>query len=474
MISTRRKAGTEPGLQTRYYRRPLPNQNRKGYTGMSRISKINHFLRYDIWRFNAADLGSRRSRFGYQVLRTLLLVIRGFTNKSLGDKAKSLTYSLIFTIIPLLAMVLAIAKGFGVQDVIERQLNNSFLGETNIVPVIMEMVQRYLETAQGGVFIGVGILILLWAVYSFFSSVESTFNHIWNVEKSRSVLRQAVTYIAILFLIPLMIIVSSGLVVYIQQALSSLHTGEVSAWHEQLHKGGIRMLQFGVCWLLFTWMYMAIPNTRVRLMSALIPGVLMGSAFQLLQMLSVYIIVLLGRTSIVYGAFASVPILLTWLQWTCLLIILGAELSFAIQNNEQFEYEHDLEKMSRRYKDCITLYLLSTIVHRFEQEQPPLTAHELAAPDHLPLRLVNQLLSRLIETGLICEIRSDEDQERRYQPAMDTHRMTVGMVIGRIDEQGTEEFLAGTSRQMKAFWKRFTEIRKQQNNTQDIRISELT
>ena len=264
---------------------------------MSRIRKINHFLRYDIWRFTAADVGSRRSRFGYQVLRTLLLVIRGFTSKSLGDKAKSLTYSLIFTIIPLLAMVLAIAKGFGVQDVIERQLNNSFLGETNIVPVIMEMVQRYLETAQGGVFIGVGILILLWAVYSFFSSVESTFNQIWNVEKSRSVLRQAVTYIAILFRIPLMIIVSSGLVIYIQQALSGLHTGEISAWHEQLHEGGIRLIQFAVCWLLFTWMYMAIPNTRVRLMSALIPGVLMGTLFQLLQMLSVYIIVLLGRTS---------------------------------------------------------------------------------------------------------------------------------------------------------------------------------
>lgn len=69
-------------------------------------------------------------------------------------------------------------------------------------------------------------------------------------------------------------------------------------------------------------------------------------------------------------------------------------LSFAIQNNEQFEYEHDLEKMSRRYKDCITLYLLSKIAQRFEQEQPPLTAHELAAPDHLPLRLVNQAFAQ--------------------------------------------------------------------------------
>jgi len=441
--------------------------------GTINLKKINKFLRYDIWRFTASEVGSRRSRFLYRALRTLLLVIRGFANKSLADKAKSLTYSLIFTIIPILAMVLAVAKGFGVEDIIERQLNNSFLAETNIVPVIMEMVQRYLSTAQGGVFIGIGILILLWAVYSFFSSVEQTFNQIWNVQKSRSIARQAITYIAILFLIPILIIVSSGLILYVQSALSELHSGAMSAAHESLHNGGVRLLQFVVCWALFTLMYYAIPNTKVRLLSALIPGILMGTLFQLLQMLSVYIIVLLGRTSIVYGAFASVPILLTWLQWTCLLIILGAEMSFAIQNNEQFEYEHDLEKMSRRYKDCITLYLLTHIVRRFENEQPPLTAHELAESDKLPLRLVNQLLSRLVETGLLCEIRSDEDQERRYQPAMDTHRMTVGMVINRIDEQGTEEFLSGTSKEMKAFWQHFTKLRKEQNNAQDIKINQL-
>ena len=441
--------------------------------GAINLRKINNFLRYDIWRFTTAELRSRRMRILLQMIRTVLLMVRGFTNKSLGDKAKSLTYSLIFTIIPILAMVLAVAKGFGVQDIIERQLNSSFLGETNIVPVIMEMVQRYLDTAQGGVFIGIGILILLWAVYSFFSSVESTFNQIWNVQKSRSVIRQAVTYIAILFLIPILIIVSSGLTIFIQQALSTLHDGQVTAMHQSLHAGGIRMLQFVVCWALFTVMYIAIPNTKVRLLSALIPGVLMGTLFQLLQMLSVYIIVFLGRTSIVYGAFASVPILLTWLQWTCLLIILGAEMSFAIQNNEQFEYEHDLEKMSRRYKDCITLYLLAHIIERFETEQPPLTAHELAAHDRLPLRLVNQLLSRLVETGLICEIRSDEDQERRYQPATDTHRMTVGMVMSRIDRQGTEEFLSGTSKEMKQFWGRFTKMREQQAKAEQTPVGEL-
>ena len=440
---------------------------------MSRIRRIHEFLRYDIWRLTSANLRSRKTKLAYGAVRTILLVIRGFGDKRLGDKAKSLTYSLIFTIIPILAMILAVAKGFGVQDMIERQLNASFLGGTNIVPVIMEMVQRYLDTAQGGVFIGVGILILLWAVYSFFSSVESAFNQIWNVQKSRSIIHQVMTYIAILFLIPILIIVSSGLSIALQTILAEFHTEHMSAMHEAFHSGLIRLVQFVVCWLLFTLMYIAIPNTKVKFLSALIPGVLMGTVFQLLQMLSVYIIVLLSRTSIVYGAFASVPILLTWLQWTCLLIMLGAEMSFAIQNNENFEYEHDLEKMSRRYKDYITLYLLSVIIRRFENDQQPLTAHELAVQDQLPLRLVNQLLSRLIETGLINELYNEQDQERRYQPALDTHLITVGMVFDRIDEQGNEEFLSGTSQQMQQFWQRFVEIKKTHSQLNQVYINQI-
>ena len=150
-----------------------------------------------------------------------MLVVRGFTSKNLNDTAKALTFSLIFAVVPILAMVVAVAKGFGVADIIEKQLNASFLGETNMVPTIMAMVERYLETAQGGVFIGIGILILLWAVYSFFQSVETAFNRIWNVKKSRSILRQATTYIAIVVLIPVLIVCSAGLNIFVRSTVEN-------------------------------------------------------------------------------------------------------------------------------------------------------------------------------------------------------------------------------------------------------------
>ena len=208
-------------------------------------------------------------------------------------------------------------------------------------------------------------------------------------------------------------------------------------------------------------------------MSALIPGILMGTLFQLLQMLSVYLIAMLGRTSIVYGAFATIPILMVLLQYTSLLILIGAEMSYAIQNNEEFEYEHDLSQMSRRYKDFITLYLLSIIIKRFEADEAPLTAHQLSIRDHLPIRLVNRLLSRLVETGVLREVFVEDEEDRTYQPALDTHKISVGMVIERIESQGTEFFLQQPSPEMETFWESYLEMLQNHRELNKVPVSSL-
>ena len=438
---------------------------------MKKISKITEFIRYDMWRLTSTELDSRAKRVGYGFIRTIVLVVRGFGSKNLNDKAKALTYSLIFAIVPILAMIFGVAKGFGVADVIEKQLNQSFLGETNMVPTIMAMVDRYLETAQDGLFIGIGLLILLWAVYSFFQSVETAFNQIWNVQKSRSILRQVTTYIAILVLIPVLIVCSAGINIFVHTTVANI--GHIEVLHDFFHTSGAKLLQFVMCWLLFTLMYIAIPNTKVRFKSALIPGILMGTLFQLLQMLSVYLIAMLSRTSIVYGAFATIPILMTWLQYTSLLILMGAEMSYAIQNNEEFEYEHDLNKMSRRYKDFIMVYLLAVIVKRFEADEAPLTAHELAIRDRLPIRLVNQLLSRMVETGILREVYVENEEEKTFQPALDTHKISVGLVFDRIESQGTEEFLKSPSPEMLAFWESYLKLKDTYSTMDKIYVNEL-
>ncbi len=423
---------------------------------MNKFSEIIKFIRFDMWRHTTTEFDGFFKRIGFLIIRTIVLVVRGFTSKNLNNIAKSITFSLTFAIVPIMAMIVAVAKGFGVADVIEQYLNTTFLGEAGIVPTIMEMVDRYLSTAQGGLFIGIGILILLWAIYSFFESVETAFNQIWNVKRSRSIARKFSTYITIIVLIPVFIVCNSGLHLFVNSSI-----------------GDSLFLQFIISWVLFIWMYMAIPNTPVRFLSAVVPGILMGTLFKLLQMLSVYLIAMLSRTSIVYGAFASIPILMTWLQYTSLLILIGAEMSYAIQNNAEFEYESELNSMSRRYKDFIMLYLLTVIVRRFENSEAPYSAKELAIRDHLPIRLVNLLMSRLVETELVREVTSEQDEERRYQPALDTHKITVGMVIERIDAQGTEAFLQAPSKQMQDFWNTYLQLKQKDKSLDNILVNEL-
>jgi membrane protein len=214
----------------------------------------------------------------------------------------------------------------------------------------------------------------------------------------------------------------------------------------------IKLLPFILCWLIFSLLYWAVPNTKVKFWSAVIPGVIIGTLFELLQMLSFLLLAFLSRTSLVYGAFAALPILLFWLQLTCLFLLVGAELSFAIQNNEEFDYEQDIKFMSRRYKDCITFYLAYKVVKRFEQQLQPQTAHEIAKENHIPTRLVNQLLGRLTESKILIEISSDELDDRTFVPAFDINKLTVGKVFDAIGSQGNENFLNKPSDELKTFW----------------------
>ncbi len=434
------------------------------------FTRALHFIRYDIWRPTAREITKSRW-FGRVTLKTIILSVQGYQEDKINDKADALTYSMLFAIVPIIAIIFAIAKGFGFGNVIEEKLQNvTFLQELDLVPTIMEMVQRYLDTAQGGVFVGVGILVLLWAVYSFFNSIESSFNDIWSVKKSRNILRQFTTYIVIVLMIPVLIICTSGISVFVNSSIPDLpFFATMAPVKEHL----IKVFPFVVCWIIFSVLYWAIPNTKVGFWAAIVPGVLIGTCFQLLQMLSVYLIAFLGRTSIVYGTFAAIPLLLTWLRYSCLMIFVGAELSYAIQNNEYYDYQTDMENMSRRYKDYLTLYIVYVIVKNFENNEQPLSAHDIAQRNHLPIRLVNNLTGRLLETQILREIYVEGKEDKTFMPAMDIHQLTVAKVFTSIDKQGSELFLQSPTKEMQVFWERWNEIDQAPVDANTLLIKDL-
>ena len=415
------------------------------------------------------EIHAPKKRLLYRFLQTIILVARGFKDQVLVVRANSLSFALLFAFIPMLALIYAIARGFGFEETVQNTISSSFLAEANVAPVLLEWIERYLETARGGLFLGIGLIVLIWAVYAFFNMLENSFNSIWNVKQSRSFARRMTNYVMTLLLVPVLVVVTSGISIFLNstEIIAPVLDGILP-----IRKFMLRFLPFIATSGVFTWIFIAIPNTKVKFSSAIIPGILMGLLYQLVQALSMFLVVLFTRMSIVYGAFSAIPLVLIWLNITCWLLLIGAELAFAIQNNDLFAYEKDIKTMSRRYKDYVMLYLLSMIIRRFEAGETPLTAQEMAANNQLPIRLVQELLTQLEEIAIVHRVYIEDKEDPAFVPALDTKTITVEMVIGRISAQGTEEFLQHTPAEMQAFWTRYQQM-IDANHSDDILVSEL-
>ena len=418
---------------------------------------IYNFIRFDIWRITEYELTKSR-RFFYRVVKTIVLAIRGFVVDNLNVRASALTYSILFAMIPLFALIIAIAKGFGVDKLIENSLQGTFIGQANLVPTVMGFVQRYLESTQGGLFIGIGIAILFGSVMNFFMQVEKAFNSIWQVKKSRSLIRQFTTYFSAILIIPLLIVLSSGFSIYVNAILS--HSYFFSLLSPVL-RFGVKFIPYIINWIVFTIMYMVIPNTRVRFYNAMLAGILAGSAFQLFQILYINGQVYLSRFNVVYGSFAAIPLLLLWLQISCLIILLGAEISYASQNIKNFDYEVDTKNISSRYKNFLTLFITHLVVKQFEDQKPPLSSDQIATNYKLPIRLVNKILNQLTEVSILIEVFHDSSKSKTYQPAIDINQMTVNLVFAKLEKNGAELFLTSKNELLDSFWQKTLEIKKQ-------------
>ncbi|NLK48122.1 MAG: YihY/virulence factor BrkB family protein [Bacteroidales bacterium] len=433
------------------------------------FKKIYRFITRDIWRIADNEL-SRGRRFLYRFVKVIVISFRGFSQDKLVVRASALTYSIMFAIVPLISLFIAIGKGFGVENIIENWLHRVLIAQSELIPFIMEFVEKYLETAQGGLFIGIGIAILLISVMNFFKQSEKAFNSIWQVNKSRSFVRQFSTYFSALFLVPVMVVLISGLSIFLNKILNYLQLTNILSPFLQF---GVKFMPYLISWIVFTLVYIIIPNTRVKITSGIVAGVIAGTAFQFFQMLYIEGQGYLSRYNMVYGSFAAIPLLLLWLQISCLIVLFGAEISYAFQNLQNYEYEGESNSISIRYKKFLSLFLTYVIVKRFENKQSPLRNDRIAATYKLPIRLVNQLLSELTANGIITEIRDDELKTKSYQPAMDINQLTVDLFVNKFESYGSELFLANKHPELDRFWKKHLEMVKNAPAPEAILLKDL-
>lgn len=403
---------------------------------MKSFNQLLKFLKIDIWRIEARSLPGRQS-FWLKQLRIIVLAIRGFDENKCQLHASALTFYSLLSIVPVLAMAFGIAKGFGFEAILEEQLYERFSAHAQVIENFVQFASTMLETTKGGVVAGVGVIFLFWSIIQLLGHIEDSFNEIWGVKNPRTLLRKFSDYLSVMLICPILLIVSGSLTVAFTSELTSLTEsfylwGYLSGFIELL----LRMLPFIFIWVVFTFIYMFMPNTRVFFRSALMGGIIAGTLYQLGQSVYIYFQVTMTRINVIYGSFAALPLFLLWLQFSWLIVLFGTELSFARQNVHTYEFEPDCLKISRRFKRLLSLYVAHACVKNFVRGQRPWSAQELVDSLNVPVRLVNEIIFELIRAGVLVEVKVNE--HTGFNPAMDVNLLTVHKVSEALERYGED------------------------------------
>ena len=202
----------------------------------------------------------------------------------LQTKSMSLTFSTVLAIVPGFALLFAIGRGFGFQKLLEDQLFMSFPAQKHFITFALQFVDSYLNEASQGVFVGVGLIFLLYTLVSLLSDIETSFNQIWDIRRDRSIYQKITDYIAICLLVPVLMICSSGISIFMS---SSIQSTTHLAFLTPLVNVGLEASPFILVWLAFSISFCLIPNTRVKFKYAAVSGAICAVMFQILQMLFV-------------------------------------------------------------------------------------------------------------------------------------------------------------------------------------------
>ncbi len=420
------------------------------------LERGRRFATHDVWHIGAPGEEIPHG-FVIKQIRVAILLVQNLVRDALTLRAAALTFATALGIIPFLAIIFFVIQTFNVDEEIysylsakleqvstpasDRDWKREFvnflsrgvaqLEETedgqpleNPVKSIVEFAQRGADAQTIGL---AGLIFVLAAVFGLMKNIESAFNTIWGLKRKRSWYRMFSDYLTVLLLLPFVVALVMSVTAVLE---SSQLRGELGPF-----AFGLRGMQYVVIWLVFTAMYLFVPNTRVRLRYALAGGVVAGTLWCLLSWAYVKFQVGLPRYSLFFSTFAQVPVLLVWVYFSWLILLFGAELAFAYQYEKTFAMERLSEGASYAYREALGLWTMVELGKRFDRAQPPLSVVEFAEQWNVPTRLVTNTLEALEHAGLVTPC---NHEVATYQPARSLNKITVGDIITCLRETGRD------------------------------------
>ncbi len=362
--------------------------------------------------------------------------MRKYDTDNCALRSSALTFFTLMSIVPIAAVAFAIAKGFGFQKLLEQRIMEDMADHQEVVLYVIEFSRRLLDSTKGGLLAGAGIIVLLWSVIKVLENIEYSFNSIWGVTRHRSLSRKVGDYLAIMLVAPILIIIYGSSMVMVTTQMnfitSNLGIGIFSFFMTILMK----LIPYCLTWILLSFMYTFIPNTKVNTSSCLTAGLVAGIIFVVVQRIYIYFQVGMAHYNAVYGSFAALPLFLVWLQLSWFIVLFGAEFSYAIQNAHGCGNELDMHKMNPSQKKLFSLTIAQRVVAGFATAKPAPGSSDISDELGLPIALVKQILRELCETGILVEATSPGNEKTLYMPARDPGTITVASVIEALEGYG--------------------------------------
>lgn len=410
------------------------------------LKKIKTFFQEEIWSPDLASK-SRRRIFLIRQARIYIMAFKGFFEDRASVRAAALTYFTMLSIVPIFAIAFAIARNFGFEDRLHEVINSNMQGQEEFMEWVTNMVDDLLEKTKGGILAGVGGIILFWSVIQVLNNIEASFNDIWQIRKARTPMRKFSDYLAMMILTPFAIGLSGSVMVKIQTTAAQMEL------FKPLILFLIKLVPYASMWLLFTIVYIVMPNTKVKFLYALVAGVFAGTVALIFQSLYQNLQIGVFKFNTLYGSIAAIPLFLLWLQITWLIVLMGAEISFAYQNIENYEFEQNALNLSQNNKRILTLLICYHVIKNFEEGGDPWRSDMLSHELGIPIRLVNELIFDLVNAGILVELAADNPKDHSYQPSVDINKISVEYIYRQLEKVGENQMVVTESDELSKIMK---------------------
>ncbi|MEN6616258.1 MAG: YihY/virulence factor BrkB family protein [Syntrophorhabdus sp.] len=406
------------------------------------ISKIVKFLHTGIWKIEI-DRYPPFQAWCLRILRVIVMAAIRFEKDDCRRGASVLTYYSLLNIVPLFAVLFAIAKAFGLEKLIVRQImqfGRDSNWQADITTRIIDFSRSLLAHARGEIIVGFGVIILFWTVISILGLIETSFNTIWEAKQSRSIVRKLTDYLSMIVLAPIFFALWSSINVLI--------VGEVKGFISDIGFIGdpllymLRLLPYiSICVLLFI-LYMVMPNTRIPVRSAVIAALVSGILIQLVQWAYIKFQIGVATQSAIYGSFAAIPLFLAYLQISWTIVLFGAEIASAVENQKTYGYHPDFSRIGIGGRRLLMLRIFHMLVKTFEKGQAPVSTADVSRTLRMPQRFAQHILNELSDADLVSEITKSSRIESQYQPEKTIAEITIKQVMDAYEKTAQVDILA--------------------------------